>query len=202
MEKTVGVLLAGGASRRMGGREKSLITFAATTLIHHIYKRLAPQVDKVVISANGNPERFELADIPVVPDLRQDRAGPLAGLEAVMTAYDAPWFLTVPSDTPMIPLDLLQQLATKITPDKKQVVIAKSGQRHHHVIGLWPREVLPLISKALDDERRAIKHWLAENPHQVVEFAFSQAGSDPFFNINTPEELLLAKAQFDNNPET
>ncbi|MBF0357240.1 MAG: molybdenum cofactor guanylyltransferase [Magnetococcales bacterium] len=196
MEKTVAVLLAGGRSRRMGGREKSLLAFADTTLIHHIYKRLAPQVDKVVISANGNPERFAMADIPVVPDLRQDRAGPLAGLEAVMTVYNAPWFLTVPSDTPMIPLDLLKGLGSKITIDKKKVVIAKSGQRHHHVIGLWPREVLPLISKALDDDQRAIKHWLAANPHQVVEFAFSQDGSDPFFNINTPEELLLAKAKF------
>ncbi|MBF0588863.1 MAG: molybdenum cofactor guanylyltransferase [Magnetococcales bacterium] len=190
----IGILLAGGMSRRMGEQEKSLLPFGGTSLIAHVYARLAPQVDRVVISANEDPTRFAMLKAPVVDDLRPGRAGPLAGLEAVMTAHEAPWFVTVPTDTPWIPLDLVQRLAAN-APDAHQVAIARSGEQQHPVVGLWPRSTRPLIQKALDEERRALKWWLRDHAHRLVDFPFSKAGLDPFFNINSPEDLKHAIQQ-------
>ncbi|MBF0622336.1 MAG: molybdenum cofactor guanylyltransferase [Magnetococcales bacterium] len=196
ISQTVGVLLAGGLSRRMSGQEKSLITLAGKPLIVHVYERLKPQVERVVISANSDPDNFSMLEVSVVADHRSGHMGPLAGLESVMLVHKAPWYVTVATDTPFFPKDLVNRLASGLLTET-QVSVAQSGERVHPVVGLWPRAVLPLIQQALDDDQRAIKWWLRDHDHSVVRFQKSDKEMDPFFNINSPDCLQAAKHYLD-----
>lgn len=194
---TLGVVLAGGRATRMGGADKPLLRLAGRTLLDRIVERLAPQCSSVIISANGDPARFGETGLPVIPDDDPDHPGPLAGLLAAMdwAAAQTPhiaWIVTVPGDTPFLPEDLVRRLHEERQGADTLVACAVSGERIHPVVGLWSTDLRRDLRHALTVENeRGVRRW-AER-HGIAHAVWPAEPSDPFFNINTPEDLHLAE---------
>lgn len=201
----MGVVLAGGQSRRMGGGDKSLAPFGGGTLIENAIGKLSPQVSQLVISANGDPARFDHFAIPVIADSLTGFAGPLAGLLATMrwTAKvrpDAQFVATVACDTPFFPDDLVQRLRAALAGRDRAIAIAASDGRTHQVFGLWPVALADDLEEALNSGVRKVLEWARRYEVIEVNFDFVQlaGGSfDPFLNVNTPEDLCEANRLFD-----
>jgi molybdopterin-guanine dinucleotide biosynthesis protein A len=187
------MILAGGQSRRMGGGDKCLLPLNGRPLLAHVVGRIAPQVAALALNANGDATRFAGFGLPVVADDAADFAGPLAGILAALdwaaqNQPTVPAVLTVPADTPFLPRDLLARLAAKGAP-----AVARSAGRIHPVVGLWPLSMRDRLRSALREEGlRKAEDWTTRLAPAVVDF---DAGPvDPFFNINTPEDLARAAA--------
>jgi molybdenum cofactor guanylyltransferase/molybdopterin-guanine dinucleotide biosynthesis protein MobB len=209
----VGVLLAGGLSRRMGGGDKSLRHLGGRPMIAHAVERLRPQVDALILNANGDASRFAFLGLPVVADREADYAGPLAGVLAGMDwarehAPDARWIVTAACDTPFFPRDLVARLRAAAEEAKAEIALAASKGQGHFVFALWPVALADDLADYLAQGGRKVQDWIAQYAHLHVEFAPAEIGGsevDPFFNVNTPEDLvfaesLLAKGQPMNPP--
>ena len=181
-----GLVLAGGQGRRMGGVDKGLQLLQGRPLMQHVIERLRPQVDRVLINANQNLERYAEFGCPVVPDRMGGFAGPLAGLDAGLHATDAPLVVTVPCDSPFLPHDLVARLATARIADDADVAVARTGTQPHPVFALVCTRVRPHLSDFLARGERKIDLWYASL--NVVEVAFDDE-ADAFANINTRDEL-------------
>jgi molybdopterin-guanine dinucleotide biosynthesis protein A len=194
----LGVILAGGQSRRMGGTEKSLIDLAGKPLAGHVLDRLRPQVGAVVLNANGDAVRFAALGLHVVADRRSGYHGPLAGIEATLATArlflpQATHVVSVPADTPFIPDDLAARLQEKASGGK--IVIAASNDRPHPAVALWPLAALPSLARFLDEgDERSVLAFATAFGCAVAEFP-PDRGKDPFFNINTPQDLAAASQQ-------
>jgi molybdopterin-guanine dinucleotide biosynthesis protein A len=191
-----GVVLAGGRSSRMGGRDKAFVPLVGMPLIGHVTARLRPQVAELAISAGADPSRFAALGPSVLADPVAGLPGPLAGLLAGLRWAQARGFThiaTAAVDTPFLPLDLVAHLASGARPDG--VAVARSAGRVHPVFALVPVGLADDLEGFLASggSRRA-GDWLARHDPAVVDFAFVE-GIDPFFNINTPEDLALAEAK-------
>ncbi|MEO5345259.1 MAG: molybdenum cofactor guanylyltransferase [Magnetococcus sp. YQC-9] len=193
MEGVMGVVLAGGLSRRMGGQDKSLLLFAGQPLLKHALARFAPQVNGIMISANGDPSRFDGYGLTVIRDARPNHLGPMAGIEAAFLATDASWLMSVPVDLPFLPHDLVARLCQVLENGRPVPVMATSRGRVHPVVCLWPREALPALSAALDAGERRLLDWFANHPHKQVDFTPGTHEPDPFFNLNDPVAKDLAE---------
>ena len=199
---TVGVLFAGGQSRRMGGGDKSLRALGGRPMIAHAIDTLAAQVDALIINANGDPARFAAFGLPVVPDRDADFAGPLAGLLAGMmwTRAHCPTarhVMTAACDTPFFPADIAARLSAAVGAADAHIAIAASGGQGHFVFGLWPVALADDLEAYLAEGRRKVQDWIARYAHVTVDFLPVEIGGasvDPFFNINTPEDLAQAEA--------
>lgn len=194
---TLGLLLAGGLARRMGGGDKPLRTIAGRTLLAHVVERLSPQCDGLLLNANGDPARFADYGLPVVADSVPDFAGPLAGILAGLDwlAANRPgpqWLVSVAADTPFIPRDLVARLHDAREAANVPLACAASGGWTHPVIGLWPVALREDLRHALtvEDERK-IDRWTAR--HGVVAVEWPAAPVDPFFNANRPDDLAEAE---------
>ena len=193
----LGLLLAGGKSRRMGGGDKCLRELAGRPILGHIIDRIRPQVSGLLLNANGDPERFAEFGLPVVADGVPDFAGPLvgvlAGLEWAAThAPDAPWVLSVPTDAPFLPHDLARRLFHACDGHRADMACAASDGRSHPVVGLWPVRLARNLRRALvDDGIRKVDEWTAQYRLATVEFPADPI--DPFFNTNRPEDLAEAE---------
>ncbi|MBF0262470.1 MAG: molybdenum cofactor guanylyltransferase MobA [Magnetococcales bacterium] len=195
MEGIMGVVLAGGLSKRMGGQDKAFLQFGGQTLLQRTLDRLEPQVDTLRISANGDPARFAALGLPVILDSRADHPGPMAGIESAFLASDASWVLSVPVDLPFLPLDLVERLSEAASIGGARPVMATSLGRVHPVVCLWPRTALPAIRAALDADERRLLDWFATHPHHQVDFspADPESQPDPFLNLNDPVALERAE---------
>ena len=198
----VGVLLAGGLSRRMGGGDKGLLALGGQTMLAHVIGRLAPQVDRMVINANGDPARFAAYRLPVAPDTVEGFVGPLAGVLAGLrwTKPHAPattHLATVPTDAPSRPLDPAAPRAPALAPPPNaRIALAASGGELHPVIGLWPVALADDLEDALTRGVRKVLHWTDRHGSLAVDFPFLEIGGrrlDPFFNAHAPEELAEAR---------
>lgn len=193
-----GLILAGGLSRRMQGQEKALITLAGRPLLAHVLDRLTPQVTDVVINANGDAGRFASFGRRVIADHRPGFCGPLAGIEAALLALEeTDYLLSVPIDTPFLPLDLAERLCAvaQAKGDTKPVVV-QGGERVHPVMALWPKAVLPRISAALDARRFKLQDWFRQTPHHMLPIR----EEDLLFNINTQDDLRQAEEWLARQP--
>ncbi|BFM19821.1 molybdenum cofactor guanylyltransferase MobA [Gilvimarinus japonicus] len=196
-QKPVGVLLAGGLARRMGGGDKCLLPLGDKTLLARSVERSRDQVSQLLLSANGNALRFARTKLPVVPDIFADNPGPMAGIHAAMSwmiEHDSrnEWLASFACDTPFFPTDLVAQLSAARL-DESQVVVASSGGRMQPVFALWHKSLLPDLAATLGTggDIPWLQHWIAERPHDVVEFACEAC--DPFLNINAPADLYHAQ---------
>ena len=196
----VGLLLAGGLSRRMGGGDKALRVLAGRTLLDHVIDRVRPQVAALVLNANGDPARFARFGLPVVPDTVADFAGPLAGILAGLdwTAAnrpDCPMVVSVATDAPFLPVDLVARLVAGMEAAGAELACAASGGQPHPVIGLWPARLREELRQAVVDEGiRKVDVWTARYRLATVPFPDEICGVDPFFNANRPEDLDRAAA--------
>ncbi|MBF0153751.1 MAG: molybdenum cofactor guanylyltransferase MobA [Magnetococcales bacterium] len=186
-----GMILAGGLSRRMSGQEKAFLDLGGKTLLARTLASLQEQVTVWAINANGDASRFTACGIQVIPDRRPEFLGPLAGIETALALVTAPWVFVVPIDLPFLPGNLVQELCVAAKDATRPVTVA-SGGRLHPTVGLWPRQLLPQVTQALDAGRLAMGEWFAHHPHRVVEFPCREDTPDPFFNINTPDDLVMA----------
>lgn len=191
-DKIAGLVLAGGAGRRMDGTNKALVLLAGRPLIAHAIDRLAPQVAAIAISANRDAERFAIFDCPILPDHDPRLLGPLAGiLMGLRWAAGAGFshLATAAADTPFSPVDWVERLAQERSDSQAAIALAASGGRVHPVFGLWPVALCDALAAHLEasDDRSVMAFARAQGMRQV---AFAIDGSrDPFFNVNTPDEL-------------
>ena len=196
--KIVGLLLAGGQSRRMGGGDKTLRLLAGQTLLDRVIDRVRSQVDALVLNANGDPSRFARFGLPVVADSIADFAGPLAGILAGLdwTAAnrpDCPFIVSLATDAPFLPADLVARLVEGMNSQGAELACAASGGQPHPVIGLWPVRLRGELRQALiAEEIRKVDVWTARYRLATVDFPITTI--DPFFNANRPEDLDRAAA--------
>lgn len=199
MSDVAGLILAGGRSLRMGGGDKSLRELAGRPLLDHVARRIAPQVGALSISANGDPRRFSGFSLPVLPDTFAGFAGPLAGIlagmEWAMEHTNAPWLVSVASDTPFFPKDLVERLASARR--DQSVVVASSSGRRHPVFALWPVDLQrPLRAFLEDGATYKVSAFVDRHEGAQVDFPMIELADgtvDPFFNVNTPEDLVEAE---------
>lgn len=198
MRPNVGVILAGGLARRMGGTDKPLLHLGGRPLLDHIIGRLAPQCDALILNANGAPERFSNFRLPIVPDPIPDHPGPLAGILAALewTVHHKPsaeWVVSVSGDTPFLPSDLFQRLCEEFERKRASPVCAASDGRLHPTIALWPVALKDNLRQALmHEELRSVRDWA--NHHGLTSVSWACDPIDPFFNINTPHDIDAAEA--------
>jgi molybdenum cofactor guanylyltransferase len=196
----LGLLLAGGQSRRMGGGDKALRLLAGRPLLDHVIDRLRPQVAALLLNANGDPARFAQFGVPVVPDGIADFAGPLAGILAGLdwTAANRPdcaVVVSVATDAPFLPVDLVARLRQGMAAAGAELACAASGGQTHPVIGLWPVRLREALRHAVvEEEIRKVDSWTMRYKMATVAFDEAIAGIDPFFNANRPEDLDRAEA--------
>lgn len=188
----LGVVLAGGLSSRMGAQDKALLELAGQPMVIRVIDRLSPQVDYVVVSANQALGPVTERNIPIIGDVLPDYPGPLAGLLSAMEwarnyQPDVEWIGCISVDTPLFPRDLVQQLAKGCGVAQKAACAASNGRRHP-TIGLFSLSLADGLRAFLEAGERKVGRWMDEIGAQSVEF--DARDGDPFFNINTPEDLL------------
>jgi molybdenum cofactor guanylyltransferase len=193
----VGVLLAGGLARRMGGGDKCLRTLGGMPILAHVIERARPQVAALMLNANADPRRFAGFGLPVAADVVEGFAGPLAGVLTGMAwarahRPDCPWIVTIATDTPFFPSDLVARMLSAVARDEADLACAASGGRAHPVFGLWPVRLADQLRTAMVDEGiRKVDVWTAR--YRLVEVAFPTDPIDPFFNTNRPDDLAEAE---------
>jgi molybdopterin-guanine dinucleotide biosynthesis protein A len=194
---TLGVVLAGGLARRMGGGDKARLRIGGRTILERVLARLKPQCAALILNANGDPTRFADTGLEIVPDSVPEFAGPLAGILAGLdwAAGHAPQvadIVSVPGDCPFLPHDLVARLFSARARERSPLACARSGQWRHPVIGLWPVDLRGDLRKALLDEGlHKIETWTAR--HGVALADWPATPFDPFFNVNTPGDAAEAE---------
>lgn len=196
-----GVILAGGLARRMGGRPKALIRLRGRSLLASAVERASPQVGALAVNANTDADAYAAFGLPVLPDPVAGFPGPLAGILAGMrwaAAAGRGWLASFPCDAPLFPKRLVADLSAAAA-GGADVVWAASGGRAHPVFALWRTALADDLMEALEGEGvRKVDRWTAR--HRTAEVNYPMEPFDPFFNINTPDDLALAET-FGSFPE-
>ena len=182
--KVTGVVLAGGKASRMGGRDKGLLVLNGKPLWQHVAEILAPQVNRVAISANRNLDIYQASGLTVIRDTLTDFPGPLAGMLSVMQQLDSPWFLFSPCDTPHIPHSLLARMQALRA--ESPVVWVHDGDRDHPTIALVHRQLITEIERYLSQGERRVMVFMRQVGGHAVDFSDVKSA---FSNGNTPEDL-------------
>ena len=194
---TLGLVLAGGLARRMGGGDKALIAIGGVTILDRVMARLRPACAGVILNANGDPARFARYGVPVVADSVPDFAGPLAGILAGLdwaaaNASGIAWLLSVPGDCPFLPKNLAAHLHDARIAAATPLACARSGRWRHPVVALWPVTLREDLRRALiDEDLHKIEIWTAR--HGIAIATWPAEPVDPFFNVNTPEDAAKAE---------
>jgi molybdopterin-guanine dinucleotide biosynthesis protein A len=197
MTAPLGVVLAGGLARRMGGGDKARLHIGGATILERVLARMRTQCSALILNANGDPARFADTGLPVVADTVPDFAGPLAGILAGLDwaaahAGDSTEIVSVPGDCPFIPDDLVMRLSAAREKENTPLACARSGEQRHPVIGLWPVALREDLRAAVSKEGvRKIEAWTAR--HGVAVAQWPATPVDPFFNVNTPEDVAQAQ---------
>ena len=196
-QSVVGIILAGGLAKRMGGGDKCLLPLVGKTLLQRTVERAQPQVGQLLLNANGNSLRFARTRLPVIPDIYPDNLGPLAGVHAGLswmqtTNPDAEWLASFASDTPFFPNDLVSRLIDAATGQHAQLAVARSKDRTHPIFALWHASLLGKIEQQLQSgDIPRLQDWIKQQ--KLVEVEFAAESYDPFFNINVPQDLYAAE---------
>jgi len=193
----IGCILAGGLARRMGGGDKGLIRLGGRPILDHVIARLQPQIERLVLNANGDPARFAAYGLPVVADSIEGFAGPLAGVLAGLqwALAEAPgvrYVVTAATDTPFVPRDLVARLLAAVDAEGADLATVASNGQQHPVFGLWPVALAGDLERAMrEDGMRKVDRFTGHYRLAVAEFAGDPY--DPFFNANAPEDVAEAE---------
>ncbi len=196
-DRVVGVVLAGGRSRRMGGGDKALLKLGGKPILDRVIERARPQVGPLVLNANGDPARFATFRLPVAADVIAGFTGPLTGVLtgldwAAANAPDRPWVASFACDAPFVPPDLVARLMAALQAEGADMACAASAGRSHPVFGLWPVRLRDALRRAMTvDGVRKVDVWTAR--YRLATVAFAADPVDPFFNANRPEDLAEAE---------
>ncbi len=195
--KLVGVLLAGGLARRMGGGDKPMRQIGGRTILERVIVRLKPQCDELILNANGDPARFASFGLPVIADSVENFPGPLAGILAALdwTAAHRPGVslvLSAAADCPFLPRDLVARLTEALVNENAQLAVAASDGQSHPVIGLWSVSLRDELRHALvQEDVRKIDRWTAR--YKLATVTWPTEPLDPFFNANTMDDIAEAE---------
>lgn len=195
----LGVVLAGGMSRRFGGGDKGLADLGGRPVLSHVVARFGPQVGRLLLNVNGDASRFARFDLPTISDAENPGLGPLSGILAALDwqeahAPDCVAIATVSADVPFIPTDLVAQLDAR---RGEGVAIAVSGGRRHPTTALWPTSARDVVAGALVRRDLSVNALTQRLNAVAVEFPMRNIGDasiDPFFNINTQDDLAIARS--------
>lgn len=192
-----GLILAGGQARRMGGGDKCLLPLAGKSLLQRTIERAQPQVAHLILNANGNSLRFARSKLPVVPDLSEEFKGPLAGVHAGLnwmknTYPDHQWLMSIASDSPFFPDDLAQRLLDAAIQNHVHIAVAESNHQIHPTFALWHVSLLDKLEAVVkQDQVPSMQSWI--ETQKMIKVDFANTRYDPFFNINTPQDLYNAE---------
>ncbi|MFZ3087432.1 MAG: molybdenum cofactor guanylyltransferase MobA [Methylotenera sp.] len=189
------IILAGGRATRMGGIDKGLVPFNQKPLIAHVIARLAPQADEIFINANRETDAYKAFGYPVLPDELAGFAGPLAGMQLGLKHAQNDYLLTVPCDTPLLPLDLAKQLETALIQHNADIAVATSDGNTHPVFCLCKRSVLASLNGFLQQGGRKVSDWQKSLKYVNVDFSDSD---EAFTNLNTPEDIAKLEARLNH----
>ncbi|WP_138422483.1 molybdenum cofactor guanylyltransferase MobA [Maritimibacter alexandrii] len=187
-----GVILAGGQARRMGGRDKAFVTLDGRPMIAHVIARLEPQVSRIAINSNGDPSAFTSSH-PILSDSIEDHLGPLAGILAAMDwalTLKSDWVVTVATDTPFIPANLVDRLIRAQNASRAPIVLAETPAGVEPVAGLWYTKLANGLRGSIQTGTRKVTDFTEEKDAVSAFFA-----AEDFFNVNTPEDLDMAEAR-------
>lgn len=186
------IVLAGGRATRMGGQDKGLVELAGRPMIAHVLASLAPQVERIIVNANRNLERYAAFGWPVVTDEDSGFLGPLAGLAAGMKAATTPLVLTAPCDSPLLPRDLADRLLAALADQDAELAVPHDGERLQPVFVLARRDLLDSLVAYLAGGGRKIDRWFEQ--HRVAQVKFADR-PETFVNVNDPEERRALEAR-------
>jgi molybdopterin-guanine dinucleotide biosynthesis protein A len=200
--RPVAVVLAGGKAQRMGGGDKGLLWLRRRPLLDHVLDRVRPQVRAIALNANGDPRRFAQYGLPLLADPVPGQPGPLAGVLAGLRwartmRPAAPLLLTVPTDTPLLPDDLVRRLMQARTASGAAVACAASRGQRHPVVALWSVDLAENLAAALAAGERGVAEWAEGQGLVVVDFTTEAPpdAPDPFLNVNDRADLARAARQ-------
>jgi molybdopterin-guanine dinucleotide biosynthesis protein A len=194
-----GVILAGGLAQRMGGGDKCLLPLGGRPMLAHVIERLAPQVDRLAINANGDPARLRAFGLPVLADSVAGFPGPLAGVLAGLdwaAEEGAELLISAAGDTPFFPADLVAGLRAAAGAAGTPLAMAATqgeggGTERHPTFGLWPVAMREDLRASIAGGTRRVVDWT--EPRGCARAVFHGPGQ-PFFNVNTPADLARAEA--------
>lgn len=192
--KMLAVIMIGGQSKRLGGGIKSFIEFNERKIFDRIFEKTRLQIDQIIINCNSEEVKLNEYKIPIIKDLKIGYAGPLAGIHSAMNWINTnkpqiEWLVTIPGDTPFIPDDLIDNFKKKISP-KSKIILAQSQNRTHPIIGVWHTSLFKSLDIKLDEGVRKIMSWASLHPIEYINYPIKKF--DPFFNINTIEDINTA----------
>lgn len=180
------IILSGGRATRMNGADKGLVLLQQKPLIQHVIDRLSPQVNEIIINANREITQYQALGYPVWQDETADFLGPLAGFSLGLKHAKHGYLLTVPCDSPLLPLDLAQRLMTALIKHNADVAVASSEGNVHPVFSLCKTSLLPSLADYLQKDERRVSAWQKSQNYIEVDFGDYP---DAFINLNTFEDL-------------
>ena len=180
------IILSGGRATRMNGVDKGLVALQQKPLIAHVIARLARQVDEIFINANREIAAYEAFGLPVLRDDNDEFIGPLAGFSLGLQHTKHDYVLTVPCDSPLLPLDLAERLLSGMAASRADIAVASSNEKVHPVFCLMKKNVLPSLQAYIESGERKVSSW--QKSQKYIEVDFSDC-DDAFINLNTFEDL-------------
>ena len=180
------IIISGGRATRMNGVDKGLVLLQQKPLITHVIARLKSQVDEIFINANREITQYAALGLPVLQDENADFIGPLAGFSLGLQHAKHGYVLTVPCDSPLLPLDLAQRLMAALLEHPADIAVASSDENTHPVFCLMKKSVLPSLTAYLDAGERKVSAW--QKSLNYIEVDFSD-NSQAFTNLNTFDDL-------------
>lgn len=180
------IILAGGLATRMNGADKGLVLLHKKPLVQHVIKRLTKQVDEILINANREIAQYQAFGYTVLQDEVEDFLGPLAGFSLGLQHAKHDYLLTVPCDSPLLPLDLATRLMAALLEQKADIAVASSDGNTHPVFSLCKKSTLPSLTAYLEQGERRVSTW--QKSQKYIEVDFSDY-NEAFTNLNTIEDL-------------
>lgn len=178
----------------MGGGDKSLQMLGGRPILTHVIERLTPQVESMVLNVNGNPARFAAWNLPTAPDDIAGTPGPMAGIIAGLAwaaQKGCDKIVSVPTDTPFLPDALVEQLSAARDRERAEIAVAASGAYTHYATALWPTNLESALRQKLSYGVRKLEDFM--RAYRVAVVNYGTDDGDPFFNINSPEDLAEAQ---------
>ena len=193
-EEILLLIMIGGQSKRMGGGIKSFIKINNKNIFDRILDKTKPQINKIVINCNEKEDKLFRYDFPIIKDLKKGYLGPLAGIHSAFNWINKnepqiKWLITIPGDTPFIPKNLIHDFKKKIS-SKSKIILAQSNYKTHPIIGAWHVSLSDSLNFNLEKGIRKIMSWAQLHPIEFINYSIEKY--DPFFNINTIDDIHKA----------